>query len=315
MVIGNKSLAVLGRSNHIRSNHIKKSMDERVISIISYAFIGLLVALTILPLMHVASKAFSADWAINSGQVNILPVGFQFESIRHVISSKTFLTAFGNSLFATAAGTLCTLAITAFTAYPLSMLHLPFMKGALMLFVFNMFFTGGIIPTYLIYNSYGIVNTRASLIMPGLINVFHLLIIKNFYEDIPESIIESARLDGANSLRILIQFVMPLSKPVYATITVFTSVLLWNSYFEPPVYMPMMYINSPELQTLPLYLRDVIAGANNTQALSMLLIEKNLAAESITAAAIVTSTVPILLVYPFMQRHFVKGMTMGSTKG
>jgi putative aldouronate transport system permease protein len=198
--------------------------------------------------------------------------------------------------------------LTALTAYPLSMRQLPYMKGFLLLFVFTMYFGGGIIPTYLLYHTYGILNTRSVLILPGLINVFHLLIIKNFYEDIPESIVESAKVDGAGNLTIFLKFIVPLSKPVYATIVVFTSVMLWNNYFD-----PMMYVNSPKLQTLPLYLRDMIMKAQDIQAKALLLTD--ISAESITAAAIVAATVPILLVYPFMQRHFVKGMTIGSTKG
>jgi len=299
-----------GKARKVHTLRIKKSLDEKIVSGISYLFITALVVVMLIPIMHVVSKAFSAEWAINTGSVGIFPVGFQVNSLLYIIQSKTFIMAFGNSMFATVVGTLCTLAVTAITAYPLSMRHLPYMKGILLIFVFTMYFTGGIIPTYLLYSMYGILDTRIVLILPGLINVYHMLIIKNFYEAIPESIIESAQLDGASSFRIFLRLVVPLSKPVYATITVFTSVILWNDYFG-----PMMYINNPNLKTLPLYLRDMIARANDTQALSMLLVEKNLSAESITAAAIVAATIPILLVYPFMQRHFVKGITVGSTKG
>lgn len=282
--------------------------ESNMVTAFSYLFIGLLSLIILLPLMHVVSKAFSAEWAINSGAVGIFPVDFQSTAIKSILSSGNFLSAFGNSLFVTAVGTVCTLALSALTAYPLSMRNIPYMKGFLLLFVFTMYFGGGIIPTYLLYHTYGILNTRSVLILPGLINVFHLLIIKNFYEDIPESIIESAKVDGANNLTIFLRFIVPLSKPVYATIVVFTSVMLWNNYFD-----PMMYLSSPKLQTLPLYLRDMIMKAQDIQAKALLLTD--ISAESITAAAIVASTIPILLVYPFMQRHFVKGMTIGSTKG
>ncbi|MGF7144458.1 putative aldouronate transport system permease protein [Anaerotaenia torta] len=287
---------------------IRRDTEETIVVSISYLFIGLLVLIVLFPLMHVVSKAFSAEWAISSGAVNIFPVGFQTNAMKSILESKQFLIAFGNSLFITVAGTLCTLALTAVTAYPLSVRHLPHMKGILLFFVLTMYFSGGIIPTYLLYNMYGILDTRASLILPGLINVFHLLIIKNFYEDIPESIIESAKVDGANNFKVFLKFIVPLSKPVYATITVFTSVLLWNNYFN-----AMMYVTNSNLQTLPLYLRDMIAKTQDIQAKASLLVD--ISPESITSAAIVAATVPILLVYPFMQRYFIKGMTIGSTKG
>ncbi len=160
--------------------------ESNLVTAFSYLFIGLLSLVVLFPLMHVVSKAFSAEWAISSGTVGIFPVDFQTGAIKSILVSKNFLSAFGNSIFVTIAGTVCTLALTALTAYPLSMRQLPYMKGFLLLFVFTMYFGGGIIPTYLLYHTYGILNTRSVLILPGLINVFHLLIIKNFYEDIPE---------------------------------------------------------------------------------------------------------------------------------
>lgn len=291
-----------------QSSKIKKGKEAALVTAFAYLFITALVLLIIFPLMHVVSKAFSEEWAISSGTVGIFPVGFQLEAMKSIISSDKFLVAFGNSVLITVIGTISTLIVTAFTAFPLSLRGLPHMKKILLFFVFTMYFSGGIIPTYLLYNSYGILDTRTVLIVPGLINVFHLLIIKNFYEDIPESIIESAKVDGASNFTVFARFIVPLSKPVYATIVVFTSVMIWNNYFG-----PMMYVNSPELQTLPLYLRDMIAKATDIQAkISMM---QEISEESITAAAIVAATVPILCVYPFMQRYFVKGMTIGSTKG
>jgi putative aldouronate transport system permease protein len=291
-----------------QSSKIKKGKEAALVTAFAYLFITALVLLIIFPLMHVVSKAFSEEWAISSGTVGIFPVGFQLEAMKSIIGSDKFLVAFGNSVLITVIGTISTLIVTAFTAFPLSLRGLPHMKKILLFFVFTMYFSGGIIPTYLLYNTYGILDTRTVLIVPGLINVFHLLIIKNFYEDIPESIIESAKVDGASNLTVFTRFIVPLSKPVYATIVVFTSVMIWNNYFG-----PMMYVNSPELQTLPLYLRDMIAKATDIQAkISMM---QEISEESITAAAIVAATVPILCVYPFMQRYFVKGMTIGSTKG
>jgi len=185
---------------------------------------------------------------------------------------------------------------------------MPGMKFILLIFVFTMFFGGGMIPNYLLIKDLHMLNTRSSIIIPSLINVFHMLIIKNYYESLPESLEESAKLDGANNFTILFKIIVPLSIPVYASITVFTTVMQWNNYIG-----PMLYINSPALKTLPLYLRDLISEArdilNATDKLN------SVSPEGITSAAIVASTVPILLIYPFLQKYFIKGMLIGSVKG
>ncbi|MDR1972870.1 MAG: carbohydrate ABC transporter permease [Treponema sp.] len=287
---------------------IRQGADAWGVEIFSFLVIFLLSVVMLLPILHVVAKAFSAEWAIVTGRVGLWPVGFQWDAMKSIFNSRTFLTAFFNSTFTAVAGTLCTLTITAITAFPLSTRGIPGIKGITLVFVFTMYFSGGIIPTYLLFHSYGLLNTRAILIIPGLINIWHLLIIKNYYEGLPESIIESARLDGANYFTVFFRLIAPLSVPVYAAIVVFTSVILWNNYFD-----PMMYINSARLQTLPLYLRDMIAKAQNVELKAMLL-EGAVAEEAMIAASIVASTLPILLVYPFMQRHFVKGVTMGSVK-
>jgi putative aldouronate transport system permease protein len=287
---------------------IRRDMEEWAVEIFSILVIFLLSVVMLFPILHVVAKAFSAEWAIVTGRVGFWPVGFQWDAMKSIVNSRTFLTAFFNSVFTAVVGTICTLTITAITAFPLSTRGLPGIKGVTLIFVFTMYFSGGIIPTYLLYYSYGLLNTRAILIIPGLINIWHLLIIKNYYEGLPDSIIESARLDGANYFTVFFKLIAPLSVPVYAAIVVFTSVILWNNYFD-----PMMYINSARLQTLSLYLRDMIAKAQNVELKAMLL-EGAVAEESMIAASIVASTIPILLVYPFMQRHFVKGVTMGSVK-
>jgi putative aldouronate transport system permease protein len=289
-------------------NGISRSPDERAVEIVSFIVVTALAAVMLLPILHVVAKAFSAEWAIVTGRVGLLPVDPQLRAMKAIVGSTAFLRAFYNSLFVTLVGTICTLALTAITAFPLSTRGIPGIKAVTLIFVFTMYFSGGIIPTYLLYHSYGLLNTRAVLIIPGLINVWHLLIIKNYYESLPDSIIESARLDGANYFTVFFKLIAPLSVPVYAAIVVFTSVILWNNYFN-----AMMYINSSWLQTLPLYLRDMIMKAQSVE-LKALLMEDAIDEETMIAASIVASTIPILLVYPFMQRHFVKGVTMGSVK-
>lgn len=290
------------------SNHIRKTADEIAVQSLAYVFMALLTVITLIPFLHVVSKAFSSEWAVTSGNVGILPIGFQIDSMAFVIRSKEFLVAFGNSIIVTVIGTLCALVITALTAYPLSKRNLPGMKGILLFFVFTMFFNGGMIPTYLVMKNLHLLNTRGILVLIALINVFHLLIIKNYYETLPESIEESAKMDGASNIVVFFKIIMPLSVPVYASIAVFTSVMQWNNYLN-----AMLYLNSPSLKTLPLYLSDMIAEAQDTVNMANNL--GNISPDGVIAAAIVASTVPILCIYPFMQKYFIKGMTVGSVKG
>lgn len=287
---------------------IKKSFEDIIIDIFAYAFMTLLAVSTLLPFMNVVSKAFSEEWAIVAGKVGILPVGFRVQPLKIVIQSKQFLTAFGNSALVTGVGTGLTLLVTGMTAYPLSKRKMPGMRFALFLFLFTMFFNGGMIPTYLLIKNLHMIDTRSSIIIPGLINVFHMLIIKNYYESLPESLEESAKLDGASNFIILFRIIIPLSIPVYASITVFTAVMKWNNYFG-----AMLYINSNHLKTLPLYLRDLISEARDVINRSDMLGE--VSPESVTSAAIIASTVPILCIYPFLQKYFIKGILIGSVKG
>jgi putative aldouronate transport system permease protein len=292
----------------MRKVKIKKTKEDIVVDIFAYGFITLLGITTLLPFMNVVSKAFSADWALVSGKVGILPVDFQLDSIKFVVGSKEFLIALKNSALITVVGTALTLLITAVTAYPLSKRHLPGMKIVTLLFVFTMYFNGGIIPNYLLMRDLKLIDKPSAIILPLLINIFHLLIIKNYYESLPESLEESAKLDGAGNFTILFKIIIPLSIPVYASIVVFTAVMQWNNYFG-----PMLYINSPALKTLPLYLRDLISEASDVINLNQSL--GDITPEGVTSAAIVASTIPILLVYPRLQKYFIKGMLMGSVKG
>jgi len=212
---------------------IRRAPDEIIIECISYLVIAILAVLMLLPMLHVVAKAFSSEWAIMTAAVGFLPVDPQIQAMKVIVGSRTFLTAFYNSLFVTVVGTVCTLILSAITAFPLSTRGIPGIKTLTLVFVFTMYFSGGIIPTFLLYNSYHLLNTRAILLLPGLINVWHLLIIKNYYESLPDSITESARLDGANYFTVFFKLIAPLSTAVYAAIVVFTSVILWNAYFGP----------------------------------------------------------------------------------
>jgi len=267
--------------------------------------------LCLFPFLNVLAKSLSANWAIISGKVGLLPVAFTMENVMFVLRDRLFQNAFLISVFVTVVGSLGAVLFTAVSAYPLSKKHLPGIKFILLLYIFTMLFNGGLVPTYLLIKNLHLMDNLASLILPALINVFNLLLMKNYYESLPESLEESAKLDGASNLRIVLSIVIPISAPVFATISLFYAVYFWSNWFH-----PMLYLNDPSLKPLQLYLRDIILQASDenllNQDIDALL---NLSPEGIRNATIIVSTIPILLVYPMLQKYFIKGILIGSVKG
>lgn len=288
----------------------KRIFSDVFIDIIVYAFLILMAVSMLVPFMNVVAKAFSEEWAVVTGKVGVLPKGFQMDTIKYVVTSKTFLNSFGISSFITLVGTLCNMLMTVSTAYVLSKRHLPGIKAVLLLFVFTMLFNGGLIPNYLLMKNMNLINNLAVLILPSLISVYNMLIVKNYFESLPSSIEESAHLDGANNIIILFRIVLPLSMPVLATISLFYAVAHWNDYFA-----PMIYISKQTLKPLQLYLRDIILEAEVSAGDKSIDDLMNVSGEGIRAATIIASTVPILVTYPFLQKYFIKGILIGSVKG
>lgn len=276
-----------------------------------YVFLIALGIIMLLPLLNVLSKSVSEEWAITSGKVGILPVGFQLDTLKEVISSSMFIRAFCVSIGVTVVGTAISILMTALTAYPLSKRNLPGISFIMVLFIFTMLFNGGLIPNYLLMRQLHLINNLWVLILPGMISVFNMLVIKSYYESLPEALEESARIDGAKMYTILFRIILPLSMPVIATIALFYAVGFWNDYFG-----PMIYINDTALKTLQLYLQDVVMDASAANAVNKSVDDlMNMSPEGIRAATVVASTVPILFVYPFLQKYFIKGVLIGSVKG
>lgn len=290
---------------------IRKTAEDVFIDVLSYAVMGLFALVTLIPFLNIIAKTFSEDWAVVSGKVGILPMGFQLDSLNYVITSSRFLSSFMVSVIITAAGTALSILLICVTAYPLSKKKLWGVKGVMILYVFTMMFSGGMIPNYLLIKNLGIYNTLWSVILPGMINVFNLMIVKNYFESIPESIEESAMMDGASYTRVLFTIVLPLAVPTIATITLFTAVNYWNNYMG-----PMLYINEPGLKPLQLYLREIILEQSDMVLSSQSAEDQlNISSEGVRSATIIASTLPILVVYPFIQKYFIKGIMIGSVKG
>jgi putative aldouronate transport system permease protein len=289
----------------------KKTLNDWSLDFCVYLVLLLCGLATLLPLANILSKSISDELAVVSGKVGILPVGFQLDTMKYVVSSSQFLHSIGISLLITVVGTVLAILVTAITAYPLSKRHLPGISMIMLLFIFTMMFNGGIIPNYLLMKQLHLINSLWSLMLPALISVFNMLVIKSYYESLPEALEESAKMDGARNFTILFRIILPLSVPVIATIALFYAVYFWNDYFH-----PMLYINDASLKPLQLYLRDIVLNADSSNALNKSTDDlMNTSPEGVRSATVIASIVPMLLVYPYLQKHFVKGVLIGSVKG
>lgn len=288
-----------------------RPLSEVVYVAIVYVVLTAAGILCLFPFLNVLAKSLSANWAIVSGKVGLWPVDFNLKNVGFVIMDAMFQRGLIISVGLTVVGTLAAIAMTAISAYPLSKKQLPGIKFVLLLYIFTMLFNGGLIPNYLLIKNLGLMDNLLSLVLPGLISVFNLLLMKNYYESLPESLEESAKLDGASNLRIVLWIIIPLSAPVFATISLFYAVAFWSDWFH-----PMLYLNDPALKPLQLYMRDVVLQASDENLMNLdndLLL--GVSPEGIRNATIIVSTIPILLVYPFLQKYFIKGILIGSVKG
>ncbi|MBB6729624.1 carbohydrate ABC transporter permease [Cohnella zeiphila] len=294
-----------------RRKGIRRSLPEKVFDVCNYTLFALIGLSTLLPFVNLLAKSLSSEEAVVAGRVNLLPIDLQFGTYRYVLQDDAFLGALRVSVLLTLLGTACSLLVTALTAYPLSKPRLVGRKWLLLLFIFTMLFSGGLIPTYLLMHNLHLVNTLPVLFLPSMINVFNMLVIKNYYEGLPDSLEESAKLDGAGHIRILFSIYLPLSLPVLATIALFFAVAFWNDYFN-----AMIYISDPGLKPLQLFLKELLVSSSDFLRNATLNPDQalNTAPQSIQAASILLATVPILIVYPFLQKYFVKGVLVGSVK-
>ena len=241
-----------------------------------------------------------------------LPVDFQLGTYKYVMNESQFWDSLKVSLIITIGGTAGSMLVSCLTAYPLSKTWLYGRKPLILFFVFTMLFSGGMVPAYLLMRTLNLINTIWVLFIPFLLSVYNMILLKNFFEEIPQEVEESAQLDGASNVRILVSIVLPMSLPAMATIGLFYAVGYWDNYMN-----GLLYITTPSLRPLQTYLYQVVTEAINVdEALSMDAQENAaLNSEAIRAATIMLACIPIMCVYPFLQKYFVKGMRVGSVKG
>ncbi|WP_168119561.1 carbohydrate ABC transporter permease [Paenibacillus sp. HB172176] len=289
---------------------IRRSMGEKVFDAGNVAFLLLICATVLLPLLHVLAGAFSTSKALMCSEVLIWPVEFTFENMSKVMDNEIFWHAFGVSVIVVVLGTLLNLAITSLTAYPLSKSYLTGRKWLLLVILFTMIFQAPLIPTYLVVKSLGMLNTLWALIIPAAMSGFNTILCLTFFRNLPEELFEAAKVDGMSEYGILFKIALPLSKPIMVTLLLFYAVVHWNSY-----YMPLLYITDLKWRTLQMYLFNLISQGDMSTTGASGAEFTQITPQSIQLATIVVATIPIIIVYPFLQKHFIKGALIGSVKG
>ncbi|HOJ09049.1 MAG TPA: carbohydrate ABC transporter permease [Clostridiales bacterium] len=284
-----------------------RSRGEKTFEVFNIFIMILLGMVTLFPLIHIASKSLSDEAYVLARDIVLFPKGLQFEAYRNIIGNARFARSFQNTIILTFVGTSINVMMTVITAYPLSRKRFPGQSAIMVFYVFTMFFSGGIIPSYLLMRDLKLLDSMWSLILPGTINVYNMILIKNFFMSVPDSLEESAKIDGCKQIRILFSIFFPLSLPAISTITLFYAVGHWNSYFA-----ALMYLNSRNKYPLQLFLREMLIEETvDVVDISNLL---DVAPDSVKAATIIVATVPILVIYPFLQKYFVKGVMIGAIK-
>ena len=288
---------------------MEKRAGARIARVLNNLLLALVSLICLLPFVHMIAKSFSGAAAVSAGRVTFYPINFTLNTYRYVLQDSLFFSSFRNSVMITVGGTLLSLTFTVLAAYPLSKQHLRGRRVILLLYVFTMLFYGGMVSIYVFMRTLNLLNTLACQIIPLLVSQYNLFVMKTFFEGIPESIEESAHIDGAGPLRTLVSIVLPLSLPSLATIGLFYAVAYWNNY-----YHPMLFITRADVKPLQMYLYELITTTQNLYEVDPV-IAAGLSSSGMQAAAIVVSTLPILLVYPFLQKYFIKVLTVGSVKG
>ena len=288
----------------------RETTNDKIFKYLTVLFLSMLAMSIIIPFINVFSKSISDTTAVVSGKVSLTPIGFDLSSYSFILQEGTFFHSPGISFFIMFFGTFLSMLCTALVAYPLSKPNLKGRKVLTGLYMFTMVFHCGIVPDYLLVKQLNMLNSVWSLIIPGLIWTYNMLILKSYFESLPISIEESAKIDGAKYGRIFFSIVLPLSKPALATVSLFYAVGYWNDYFK-----ALLYISKPDVKPLQLYIYELVTqGANILESASSAGIEGVISPEGVRCASIILSVIPMLILYPIIQKYFTSGMTLGAVK-
>ena len=285
------------------------SASSKALNVIIYAVMVFSLLICIIPFIYMVSLSLSSPKAIINNQVRLIPKGINFEAYRQIFTYPNFFRAYGNTIFYTITGTFIALCMTILFAYPLSKTYLKGQKILMKMVIFSMYFAGGLIPNYLLISSLHLTGTRFAMLIPFAINQFNLIIMVNFFKALPQEIEEAALIDGIGYFSILPRIILPLSTAAIATVGLYYAVFFWNDWFN-----GLIYLNTKQYPVM-LFLRNIVNGTMVLGDSSSASTDTATLSISIKSAVIITSTLPIIVLYPFLQKYFVKGLTVGSAKG
>jgi putative aldouronate transport system permease protein len=290
-----------------RPTTIRDSLGYRVFRVANGTALVIICVLTLYPFVNMVAKAFSSHSAIVAGQVNLVPRGFNTTTFEDVLRDPMFWTNYRNTVVYTVVATAIAMLLTTTFAYAISK---PYLKGRgifVGMAVFTMFFNGGLIPKYLLINAIGFKNTIFAIVIPMAISVFNLLVMKSFFESFSTELEEAAAIDGLSTYGILLRIVLPLSKAIIATMVLFYAVFFWNNWFQ-----AFLYLDDRNLYPVTIYLRNLIAGATSAEMIGTDTVQ---IASNVQAVTMLLTVLPIVCLYPFVQKYFVSGVMLGSVKG
>lgn len=293
----------------------KKITQDNVVYFINYVLLALFLVIVLYPIIYIISCSFSSGSALMAGRVRLLPVEFTFDSYKAVFKYQSIWSGYKNSVIYTIVGTVISIVFTLFAAYPLSRDDFRGQKFFTGLFLFTMMFSGGLIPTYLLVRNLKLIDTMWAIVLPGAVSAYNMIVARTFFKQtIPKELMEAAEMDGCSDFKFFSRIVIPLSTPIVAVLCLWVAVSLWNSYFN-----PMIYINSEDKYPLQLVLRRILLMSQvnlNSSTVDPQVIAKNqYLSEMLKYGTIIISTLPLMIIYPFVQKYFVKGVMIGSVKG
>ncbi|WHE05995.1 carbohydrate ABC transporter permease [Thermoanaerobacterium thermosaccharolyticum] len=290
---------------------MKETKQYKIFKIVNTIIMIIVILVTLYPFWYLVSLSLSSEKYVYAGLVSIFPRGFTLKTYQVLLAEKEFWTSYKNTIIYTIVGTLISLFLSTLLAYPLSKKRLKGRGIILGFVVFTMFFSGGLIPTYLLVNALGMRNTIWGVVLPGAVSTFNVIVMKTFFEGIPTELEEAAQVDGMSTYGILLKIILPLSKPIMYVMALFYAVGVWNNWFG-----PFIYLDDNTKFPVALYLRNIIVGSQQT-AVSSTSDVNNLAQISATlkSASVILTSIPIMMVYPFIQKYFVQGVMIGSLKG
>lgn len=288
---------------------MKESRGMKLFRWFNLVFLLVVLFLTVYPFLNIVAQSFSSEGFINSGQVNLFPRGFNVETYKLILADSTFWTNYGNTVLYTVVATAISMVLTTTFAYAIAKKDLKGRGLFIGIAVFTMFFNGGLIPNYVLISSLGMRDSIWAVVLPNAISVFNLLIMKSFFENMPRELEEAAAIDGLTQYGVLFKVVLPLSKAIVATMVLFYAVANWNSWFT-----AFLYLDKPEMFPVTIFLRNMIAGVTTAGSAGGTAENVGQIAANIQSVTIVLTVIPILCVYPFVQKYFFSGVMLGSVK-